>query len=261
MQGASQRDRFEGIRRLYTADGLARLERSHVCVVGIGGVGSWSAEALARTGVGRITLVDLDEICVSNVNRQLHAVDGVIGRAKVDVMAERIRAINPSVQVEARSAFFTESNADELLAPDLNFVIDAIDSTPKKCLMIARCVAKRIAIVTVGAAGGRIDSTAIRVADLARSTHDRLLEGVRSRLRKEFAFPRGGVAFGVECVFSTEVALRPEPGEDEAGEACGPREPGMRLACEGGYGSACHVTGAFGFAAAGVAIRRLVAGR
>jgi tRNA A37 threonylcarbamoyladenosine dehydratase len=249
------RGRFEGVARLYTAAGLARLQRAHVCVVGIGGVGSWTVEALARSGVGRLTLVDLDEVCVSNVNRQLHALDGTIGRAKVDVMAERVRAIHPGAEVHARAMFFTESTAEELLAPAYDYVVDAIDSTPKKCLMIARCRERGLPILTVGAAGGRRDGTALRVADLARSTHDRLLEGVRSRLRRDFGFPRGGASFGVDCVYSVEPAVVPES-ETEA-EACGPREPGMKLACEGGYGSACHVTGAFGLAAAGHVVAQL----
>lgn len=249
-------DRFDGIGRLYSPAGLGRLQAAHVAVVGIGGVGCWAAEALARSGVGEITLVDLDEVCVSNINRQLHALEGTVGRAKVGVMAERIRAINPGAVVHARQEFFTESTAAELLVPAYDYVIDAIDSTAHKCLLIARCRGRGTPVVVVGGAGGRVDPTAIRVVDLARSTHDRLLEAVRSRLRKEYGFPRGGALFGVDCVCSIERAVYP----GSEGEGCAPREPGLRLNCEGGYGSACHVTGAFGFAAAGHVIGRLAGG-
>ncbi len=247
--------RFEGVGRLYSPAGLARLQQAHVCVVGIGGVGCWAAEAIARAGIGQITLVDLDEVCVSNVNRQLHALDDTVGRPKVDVMAERIRAIHPKAMVHARPSFFTAATAAELLEPAYDYVIDAIDSTANKCLLIAACRAGGRRVVTVGGAGGRKDATALRVADLARSTHDRLLEAVRSRLRKEHGFPRGGQLFGVDCVYSTEPVAYPDAGRAEG--ACAPREPGLRLNCEGGYGSACHVTGAFGFVAAGRVIQRL----
>jgi tRNA threonylcarbamoyladenosine dehydratase len=147
--------RFGGLARLYGAGGLQRLVQASVCVVGIGGVGSWAAESLARSGVGNITLVDLDDICLSNVNRQLHAVDGAIGRPKVEVMAERIHAIHPSCRVRAVAAFFTEGTADEILEPRFDFVLDAIDQAANKSLLIARCRQKEIPIVAVGGAGGR----------------------------------------------------------------------------------------------------------
>jgi tRNA A37 threonylcarbamoyladenosine dehydratase len=252
-------ERFEGIERLYSSDGLNRLARAHVCVVGIGGVGSWGVEALARTGIGRMTLVDLDEVCLSNINRQLPALENTIGRSKVEVMAERVLSINPSVAVHARQSFFTAATADELLsqpvssAPAYDCVLDAIDNTANKCLLIARWRKQGIPVVTVGGAGGRKDPTAIRIADLARTTHDRLLDAVRSRLRKEHGFPRGDELFGVSCVYSTEPMVSPETNPH-----CPPVPAGARLNCEGGYGSACHVTGAFGFAAAGEVIRRLL---
>jgi tRNA threonylcarbamoyladenosine dehydratase len=231
-------ERFGGVARLVGEAGAARLRAAHVCVVGIGGVGSWTVEALARSGVGALTLVDLDEVCVTNINRQVHALDGTVGRAKVEVMAERARLIHPECRVTAVAEFFTEANAARLLAPEFAFVVDAI--------------------VACGAAGGRLDATAVRVADLADVTHDRLLAEVRKRLRKEHGFPPLGKKLGVPCVFSPEPPVTPEPPAcAEAGPESG-RPP--RLNCEWGYGSAAFVTGAFGFAAAGWVVRELAAG-
>jgi tRNA threonylcarbamoyladenosine dehydratase len=251
--------RFAGTSRLYSPAGLAKLCRAHVCIVGIGGVGSWTVEALVRSGIGQLTIVDLDEVCISNVNRQLHALDGTIGQPKVDVMAERVRAINPGAIVHARQAFFTEANADELLAPQFDFVIDAMDRSTKKALMIGRCHAKGVPILTVGAAGGRTDPTALRIIDLAKATHDRLLRGVRSRLRRDFGFPKNGQKTGIDCVCSMEPAREIlQEAACEAGEAGEAPESGHRLGCDDGYGSACHLTGAFGFAAAGYVIQKLI---
>ncbi|HWY78608.1 MAG TPA: tRNA threonylcarbamoyladenosine dehydratase, partial [Verrucomicrobiae bacterium] len=158
-------ERFGGIARLYGPEGLARLRRAHVCVVGIGGVGSWAVEALARSGVGELTLIDLDDVCVSNVNRQLHALDGQIGRPKVEVMAARACAINPECIVHPIAAFFTQANAKELLTPRFDYVLDAIDSSSKKCLLIASCREMGIPVLTAGAAGGRRNPALVRVAD------------------------------------------------------------------------------------------------
>jgi tRNA A37 threonylcarbamoyladenosine dehydratase len=241
--------RFGGIRRLYGADGQDRLARAHVCVVGIGGVGSWVVEALARTGLGALTLVDLDDVCISNVNRQLHAVTGAFGRPKVEAMAERIRLIQPDCRINAMQSLFTATTAAEILAAKYDGVVDAIDQTAMKALLIARCRALNIPIVTTGGAGGRRDPTALRVADLARTTHDGLLSATRKLLRDEHGFPRDPkVAFGVDCVYSTEAQVYPAAD----GSVCETREPGanLRLDCRSGYGTASFLTGAFGFAAA-----------
>jgi tRNA A37 threonylcarbamoyladenosine dehydratase len=248
--------RFDGIARLYGRDGLQRLRAAHVCVVGIGGVGTWAVEALARSGIGALTLVDLDEVCASNINRQLHALTDTIGRAKVEVMAERIRAINPDCQVTLAQQFFTAQTAAELLAPKFDFVLDAIDSMSNKVLLLARCREKSLPVVACGGAGGRRDGTQVRVADLAKVTHDRLLAEVRKKLRKESGFPADGSAMGVECVFSAELPVFAQPD----GSVCPNRtamESGTRLNCNGGLGSATFVTGAFGFAAAGVVVRKI----
>ena len=259
--------RFGGIARLYGAEGLRRLRAARVLVVGIGGVGSWVAEALARTGVGAITLVDLDEVCVSNTNRQVPALDGQFGRAKVDVMAERIRAIAPECRVNAVAEFFTADSADRLLglgetpATPPNAVVDAIDNVANKVLLVARCHLAGIPLVVCGGAGGRRDPTAVRVEDLARVTHDRLLGEVRKRLRRGHGFPRGEKRFGIECVCSAETPVYPQ----RDGTVCEGKpaaEPGesLRLNCDWGFGSASFVTGAFGFAAAARAVARIAAG-
>jgi tRNA A37 threonylcarbamoyladenosine dehydratase len=248
--------RFAGIARLYGTEGLAKLRAAHVCVVGIGGVGAWAAEALARSGIGAMTLVDLDEVCVSNINRQLHALTETVGRAKVDVMAERIRAINPDCVITAEQQFFTEQSADGLLARKFNFVLDAIDSVTNKVLLIANCGERNLPVVVCGGAGGRRDGTQIRAADLAKVSHDRLLAEVRKKLRKDFQFPADGSAMGVDCVFSAEPPVFAQPD----GSVCENRTAtadGTRLNCDGGLGSATFVTGAFGFAAAGLVVRRI----
>lgn len=241
--------RFGGLARLYGADGLERLHRAKVCVVGVGGVGSWAAEALARSGVGQITLVDLDDVCLSNVNRQLHALDGAIGRPKVEVMAERIHAIHPGCQVRAVAEFFTETTAEQILGVPFDFVVDAIDQVTNKCLLIARCRQKALPIVCAGGAGGRRNPAAVQVADLAQTTHDALLQQVRKKLRDDHGFPRDPKAtFGVPCVFSTEPAI--PPAEGCAG----------RVTCDNGYGTASFVTGTFGLVAASCVVSRIAAG-
>jgi tRNA A37 threonylcarbamoyladenosine dehydratase len=248
--------RFAGIARLYGREGLAKLRAASVCVVGIGGVGAWAAEALARSGVGALTLVDLDEVCASNINRQLHALTQTVGRAKVAVMAERIQAINPDCRVTGEQKFFNEQTAAELLAPGFDYVLDAIDSVTNKVLLLACCRQKNLPAVACGAAGGRRDGTQVRTADLATVSHDRLLAEVRKKLRKEFQFPADGAPMGVECVFSAEPPVFAQPD----GSVCENRaltDEGTRLNCDGGLGSATFVTGAFGFAAAGIVVRRI----
>jgi tRNA A37 threonylcarbamoyladenosine dehydratase len=253
--------RFGGMARLYGAAGLKRLRAAHVCVVGIGGVGSWTAEALARSGLGKLTLVDLDDVCVSNINRQIHALNGNVGRAKVQVMAERIRAINPECEALTVPEFFTGANAASLLGNGFDFVVDAIDNVPNKCLLIAAARERNIPIVACGGAGGRRDATAVRVGDLALTTHDRLLQKVREILRKEHGFPPVGKEFGVDCVYSPEPPVFPVGDgsvcENRAlvGDTAGNKAP--RLNCDWGLGSASFVTGVFGFAAAGVVVKKL----
>lgn len=249
---------FDGVARLHGAAALARLRAAHVAVIGLGGVGSWTAEALARSGVGRLTLVDLDDICLTNVNRQLHALPATVGRPKVVVMAERLRAIRPDAAVTPVAEFLTAASADRLLAPGFDLVVDAVDAAPAKALLAARCRARGVPLVMSGAAGGRRDPTRLRIADLADTTHDPLLAEVRRVLRREHGFPAAGAAFGVRAVHSLERPVYPQPD----GSVCAARPPGEtgatgRLSCDAGLGTAAHVTGAFGLAAAAEAVRLL----
>ena len=249
--------RFSGIGRLYGKDALDRLRQAHVCIVGLGGVGSWAVEALARSGVGELTLVDLDDVCISNVNRQLHALEGALGKPKVEVMAQRVRAINPDCALHPLQAFFLKSNAEQLLQTPYNAVLDAIDSPSRKAILIALCRERGIPVVTTGGAGGRRDPTAIEVTDLAFASHDRLVREVRRMLRRRHSFPRGERAFGIECVLSREPVFYPA-GD---GTVCAqrPEAPDLRLDCKSGYGTASFVTGTFGFVAASRIIAQVLA--
>jgi len=250
--------RFSGIARLYGRDALERLQGARVMVVGIGGVGTWAAEALARTAVGRIDLVDLDEVCVTNTNRQLVALSSTVGRPKAEAMAERLRDIAPDIDARVELRFFTERTADALLEPDIDVVIDAIDSVSNKCLLVARCQALGIPVVVSGGAGGRRDPGQVRTGDLTETTGDRLLFTIRKKLRQKHGFPRQG-AFGVPVVYSPEPQVFPS----SDGAVCERREEGddnLRLDCASGFGTAAMVTGAFGLLAAHVAVGRIVGG-
>jgi tRNA threonylcarbamoyladenosine dehydratase len=256
------RDRFDGVARLFGRAALERLRAAHVCVIGVGGVGSWTVEGLVRSGIGAMTLIDLDEVCVSNVNRQLPALDGQIGRPKVTVLAERARLINPACRIEAIQEFFTAASAEALLAPPFDFVIDAIDNMTNKARLIAACRERGRHCLTVGAAGGRRDPMQIRVGDLGEAENDLLLRQVRKKLRRDFGFSpgatRGRMDFGVRCVWSGERPVFPW-----ADGSCRPRaEPGSNLTldCESGFGTAVFVTGACGLAAAGEVVRLLAEG-
>lgn len=233
--------RFGGIQRLYGLNGVERLRAAHVAVIGVGGVGSWAVEALARSGIGRLTLIDADEICVSNINRQLPALDGEIGGAKVDALAKRMRAINPGIVMNAKQDFFTAETADALLGQKFDFVIDAIDTLANKAVLIAECRRRQLRVITSGGAGGRKDGTAVRVADLAQASHDPLLQKLRKKLRAEFGFSSDPkLPFDIPAVFSPEIPTPPE--------SC---EAGLRMDCNSGYGAVTFVTGVFGFVAAG----------
>jgi tRNA threonylcarbamoyladenosine dehydratase len=252
-------DRFGGVGRLVGRHGLACLAASHVAVIGLGGVGSWTVEGLARSGIGGLTLIDLDDVCITNVNRQLPALDGQIGRPKAVALAERVRLIHAACRVTPTMEFFTRATVDSLLAGPFDYVVDAIDQVPAKALLIASCRDRGWPVLTVGGAGGRTDPTQVRTGDLGEASADALLRLVRKTLRREHGFTpgaqRGRMHFGVRCVWSEErqrfpwsdgtCATTPEPGAK------------LRLDCASGFGTAVFVTGAFGLAAAGEVVRAL----
>ena len=254
------KERFGGIDRLYGSGALARFAGCHVTVVGIGGVGSWAVEALARSGIGRLTLVDADDLCVSNTNRQLPALEGQYGRAKIEAMAERCRAINPRIDLALEPRFLTPSNMGELLDGPGDLVLDACDSFRSKVEAIAYCRRRKQPIVTVGSAGGRSDVTQIRVRDLSRTEHDAMLSLIRKKLRGEFNFPKNHDRyFGVPAVYSLENVRYPQAD----GSVCGIRpnldkDAALKLDCGAGLGAATHVTGAFAFAAVGKVLELLL---
>ncbi|MFT3762736.1 MAG: tRNA threonylcarbamoyladenosine dehydratase [Pseudoxanthomonas sp.] len=252
-------DRFAGIDRLYGQGAVQRFARCRVAVVGLGGVGSWVAEALARSGIGHLALIDADDICVSNTNRQLPALAGQYGRNKVDAMAERCRAINPLIEAEAVPAFVTGANLAEMLDRDYDLVLDACDSFRTKVEMIAWCRRRKLPIVVSGSAGGRTDPTQVRIRDLSRTEHDALLALVRKKLRGEFNFPKNPQRyFGVPAVYSLENVRYPQAD----GSVCGLRpqlgaDAALKLDCGVGLGAATHITGAFAFAMVGKALELL----
>lgn len=246
--------RFGGVRRLYGEQALERFQNANVAVIGIGGVGSWAAEALARSGIGKLTLIDLDMVAESNVNRQIHALETNFGKAKTTAMTERILAINPGCSVTEIEDFVTLENIDEILGRNFDVVIDAIDQVKVKTAIIAWCHAQGVPVVTAGGAGGQMDPTRIEIADLALTIQDPLLSKVRSQLRKHHGFSRDiKRKFGISAVFSTEPVRYPE--EEGACEAP-PSIAGLNCA---GYGSSVCVTAPFGLFAAAEALRQLLA--
>lgn len=251
--------RFGGLGRLYGTAALPRLQAAHVCVVGVGGVGSWVVEGLARSGIGALTLIDLDDVCLTNVNRQLPALDGNIGRPKVVALAERIRLINPHCAVTTVGEFFTAKTADTLLATRFAWVVDCIDLMSNKALLIAECTQRGQPVVTVGSAGGRRDATRIRVSDLGDSHGDELLRQVRKKLRRDHGFAKGeGNRYGIPCVSTQEQPVF--PWADGTCAAAPEAGSNLRLDCATGFGTAVFITGAFGFAAAGEVVRRVALG-
>lgn len=239
--------RFGGIERLYGAGALVRAAAAHVVVVGIGGVGSWATEALARSGIGRLTLIDLDHVAESNINRQIHALDSTLGAAKAAAMKARIADINPACVVDIVEEFIDERNPASLISP-CDAVLDAIDHVRAKAALIAHCRRAGIRVVTTGAAGGRTDPTRIEILDLSRTTQDALASKVRAQLRKTYGFTRDPKRkFGVDCVFLPEQIRRPADTDFCVADAG--FEAGAGLNCSG-YGSSVAVTASFGFAAA-----------
>lgn len=270
VERQTRQRKFGGINRLYGAAALDRLAVSHAVVIGIGGVGSWAAEALARSGFGRLTLVDLDHVAESNFNRQLHALESTQGQAKVVAMAERITQINPQCTVRCVDDFLTPENVGEIIGTEPStLMLDAMDQVAAKVALIAWCKRHKQTVVTCGAAGGKLRGELVQVADLSETTQDPLLAKVRTGLRRDHRFPAGqlkstGVGksagnkktrFGIQAVYSTEAVKRPPVQAD----SCAPFDPigGAPLACAG-YGSLVTVTAVFGMVAAGLLIDRAI---
>lgn len=249
--------RFGGVERLYSKETTTYLSKCHICIIGIGGVGSWAAEAIARSGVGSITLIDLDDICVSNTNRQIHADSSSVGKMKVDVMAQRIQLINPEARVHSVHGFISPKNMAELITKDMDYVIDAIDSVKAKTALLAHCKRNKVKIITVGGAGGQKDPTRIEIADITKAYQDPLLAKVRNKLRKEYNFSSNSKRkFGIDCVFSSEPLSYPQAD----GSVCQqkPAESGpTKLDCATGFGASVMVTASFGLFAASRAINKL----
>ncbi len=255
--------RFDRIGLLVGHGGLTRLWKASVTVVGLGGVGSFAAEALARSGIGKIRLIDFDEVCITNSNRQLQALQNTIGRPKADVLAERLKLINPELELIVEKTFFSQENADELLSPKPDFLIDAIDNFTAKCHLIAECKKRSIPLVVSTGAASRFDPTAIQIADLGRTHTDPMAQAVRRILRKKYNFPKNG-NFGIPAVFSTEKPTRPRPFHyreaKEIPSSCPPEtlDASEQRDSQLPNGTFVFVTGTFGLTCASVAIRHIL---
>ena len=245
---ALQQRRFGGLERLYGVAAAARIRASHVVVAGIGGVGSWTVEALARSGVGQLTLIDLDHIAESNINRQVHALETTLGQSKVQAMRERIALINPACQVHCIEEFVDAGNWLQLVPPDIQGVVDACDQKEAKVTMAAWACQSNVPYVTVGAAGGKRHAHRVDVADLALVTHDPLLAQLRYQLRKHHGAAREGRPMGITCVFSREAVAPPDASCQIEGDGS--------LNCHG-YGSSVAVTSTFGQCAAGAILENI----
>ncbi|WP_392561414.1 tRNA cyclic N6-threonylcarbamoyladenosine(37) synthase TcdA [Orbus sturtevantii] len=258
----SYRQRFSGIARLYGENALTHFQQAKICVIGIGGVGSWAAESLARSGIGYITLIDLDDICITNTNRQIHALKQNIGRAKTDLMAERINQINPECRVSCIDDFINQSNVSEYLGtkamPKYDFIIDAIDSVRAKAAVLAHCRRSKLKIITIGGAGGQKDPTKINIADLAKTIQDPLLAKLRERLKGEYKLTKDSKGkYSIPCVYSTEQLTYPAAN----GEVClikNQAEGSKKMDCASGFGAITNVTATFGFVAVSYVLDKLL---
>ena len=250
--------RFGGIARLYGAPALQRFRAAHVCVIGVGGVGSWIVEALARSAIGRLTLIDLDNVAESNINRQIQAMSDTIGKAKITALAERISLINPFCQVTQVEDFIAPDNLEQLLGGQhFDYLVDAIDNARSKAALIAYCRGRNLPMLTIGSAGGQTDPTLIAVRDLAKTEQEPLLKRVRKHLRTDYGFPRGVKnKFNVDAVFSMEPLTTPETGDacEISGDGAAAGVTGLNCA---GFGSSVVVTASFGMVAAAHALKSL----
>lgn len=248
--------RFGGIARLYGDHNLQLLARAHFAVIGIGGVGSWVAEALARSGIGEITLVDMDDVCITNSNRQIQALTSTIGLQKIEVVKQRLLDINPELTLHAIDDFLDTENMKEVIHPQLDLVVDAIDAAYVKAALISHCKRQKTSVITIGSAGGKLDPRQIMSGDLSKTTNDPLLAKTRNSLRRLHNFARNPKrVFSIEAIYSTEQMTYP----DQQGGTCQSKsglEEGVKLDCAGGFGASTMVTASFGFVAVARAIER-----
>lgn len=255
--------RFDRMGRLVGDEMMKKLFNTHVMVIGLGGVGSWAAESLARSGVGRITIIDFDEICITNANRQLHALQGLVGQKKSHVMAERLKKINPQAKVEALPLFYNAETSEQILSLNPDYIVDAIDNLTAKTHLLSQCRTRGTKVITSGGASGKMDPTRIQIVDLAQTNIDPLSHSVRKILRQEYNFPREKF-FNIPCVFSDEIPIQPIELKYDNGQ-------GFKCVCPQGqesphgclhrsiiYGTASFVTGAFGLAMASWVVRDIV---
>ena len=249
--------RFGGVARLYGKKALYHFQKSHVTIIGLGGVGTWTAESLARSGIGAFTLIDLDDICTTNINRQIHALTSTIGQSKIDAMRSRIIDINPEAEIQLIEDFAMPDNLEELIDARTDFVVDCTDAVKTKAALIAYCKRRKIKIITIGGAGGQTDPTQISVVDLSKTVQDPLASKVRQHLRQNYNFSKNTKRkFQIPCVFSTEQLVYPTAD----GDVCHLKQDSdgqQSMDCQTGFGSITHVTGTFGFAATAYVLKKL----
>lgn len=252
-------NRFGGIARLYGIRTLEKFSRSHVMIVGLGGVGSWTVEALARSGIGKLSLVDLDDLCITNINRQIHATSDTVGQSKAQALAHRISLINPAAGIVTHQSFYTEATSNSLLQDRPDVIVDAIDSVRPKCHLLATCRDKNIPVISSGGAGGRTNAAKIQIDDLSRTFGDALLLSVRKRLRSEYLFPKADQKksrkFKIPAVFSPEQPKFPTCDGGTSTER--PEDLSGGIKCDSGYGAATHLTATFGNLMAGWVLDQL----
>lgn len=253
--------RFDRMGRLVGDETMARIYKTHAMVIGLGGVGSWAAESLVRSGIGKLTIIDFDLVCITNINRQLHAMHGVIGRKKSEVMLDRLKKINPKCDIRALNLFYSEQNSEEILGDKPDVVLDAIDNVTAKCHLLASCVKQGIPVITAGGSGARLDPTQVRIVDLGETHTDPLFAAIRRIMRTKHGFPEG--TLGIPAIFSAETPMEPVELKYDEGK-------GFRCVCPNGnndqhgcdqrnkiYGTAGFVTGTFGFVMASWVIARI----
>jgi tRNA A37 threonylcarbamoyladenosine dehydratase len=254
--------RFDRMGRLVGDEKMKKLFNSHVMIIGLGGVGSWAAESIARSGVGKITLIDFDEICITNANRQLHALQGLVGQKKSEVMAARVQKINPQAKVQSLPMFYNKDTSVEILAHQPDYIVDCIDNLTAKTFLLNECRTKNLKVITSGGASAKMDPTRIQITDLAKTVIDPMSHTVRKILRQEYNFPKEKF-FNIPCVFSDETPMEPVELKYDLGQ-------GFKCVCPQGennlhgclhrnviYGTASFVTGAFGLAMASWVVRQI----